>query len=117
MVENINQQLPHIGLETGKIQINIQPLDTCLPDGADRIEFLASMNIGHPLCPLKHVLSGGELTRIALILNLYTQSPCQTLLLDEVDNGVSGAIAQKIGQILRQVSKTTSSLCITHTPR
>ncbi|MBM4211682.1 MAG: hypothetical protein FJ186_04000 [Gammaproteobacteria bacterium] len=117
LVENINQQLPHIGLETGKIQINIQPLDTCLPDGADRIEFLASMNIGHPLCPLKHVLSGGELTRIALILNLYTQSPCQTLLLDEVDNGVSGAIAQKIGQILRQVSKTTTSLCITHTPQ
>ena len=117
LADNINTQLPAVGLETGKLKINITPLSTYLASGADRIEFLASMNIGLPLCPLKSVLSGGELTRIALILNLYTQRSHQTLLLDEVDSGVSGDIAQKIGQILRQVSKATTSLCITHTPQ
>jgi DNA repair protein RecN (Recombination protein N) len=117
LADNINAQLPQIGLETGKLKIDVQALDTHLATGADRIEFLASMNVGLPLCPLKSVLSGGELTRIALILNLYTQSSNQTLLLDEVDSGVSGDIAQKIGHILRQVSQNTSALCITHTPQ
>ena len=117
LANNINAQLPHIGLETGKLKVDIQPLENYLATGADRIEFLASMNVGLPLCPLKSVLSGGELTRIALILNLYTQSSNQTLLLDEVDSGVSGNIAQKIGHILRQVSQKTTALCITHTPQ
>lgn len=84
--------------------------------GCDRIQFLVSANQGEPPKPLSKIASGGELSRIMLAIKtvLSGKDKVQTLIFDEVDTGISGAAAQKVGQKLRQVSQNRQVLCITH---
>jgi DNA repair protein RecN (Recombination protein N) len=112
----ITDQLQTIGLKGGRFSVQISPLQQMNESGQDAISFLASMNPELPPCPLKFALSGGELTRVALLLNLQQHNE-QTLLLDEVDTGVSGEVASQIGKLLRKICAETTALCITHTPQ
>lgn len=87
--------------------------------GIDDIEFLVSTNAGEPPKPVAKVASGGELSRMMLaIKNVLSQSdPTDTLIFDEVDSGISGSAAQKVGLSLKEVSRSTQSLCVTHLPQ
>ncbi|MCR5542145.1 MAG: DNA repair protein RecN [Ruminococcus sp.] len=95
-----------VGQETGKLTLN----------GMDNIEFLISANIGEEPRPIAKIASGGELSRIMLALKsvLAEKDSIDTLIFDEIDTGVSGRAAQKIGLKLREISKHRQVLCVTH---
>ena len=84
--------------------------------GADRVEFYISTNPGEPPKPLAKIASGGELSRIMLSIKnvMADRDDIDTLIFDEVDTGVSGSAAQKIGKKLKQVSKGRQIICVTH---
>ena len=84
--------------------------------GCDRIQFLVSANKGEPPKPMSKIASGGELSRIMLAIKtvLSGKDKVDTLIFDEVDTGISGAAANKVGQKLKQVSQDRQVLCITH---
>ncbi len=84
--------------------------------GADEIYFLISANAGEEPKPLSKIASGGELSRIMLAIKnvLATKDNVQTLIFDEIDTGVSGRAAQKIGIKLKEVSRNRQVLCVTH---
>ena len=84
--------------------------------GCDRIQFLVSANKGEPPKPMSKIASGGELSRIMLAIKtvLSGKDKVDTLIFDEVDTGISGAAANKVGQKLKQVSRDRQVLCITH---
>lgn len=84
--------------------------------GCDRIQFLVSANTGEEPRPMSKIASGGELSRIMLAIKtvLSGMDGVDTLIFDEVDSGVSGAAAAKVGQKLKEVSKNRQVLCVTH---
>ena len=88
-------------------------------DGADRIEFRVTTNPGQPLQPIAKVASGGELSRIALAIQVITARKMETpaLIFDEVDVGISGPTAAVVGQLLRQLGDSTQVMCVTHLPQ
>lgn len=85
-------------------------------DGLDRVEFLISPNVGEPLKPLAKIASGGEMSRIMLAIKtiLADVDHIPTLIFDEIDIGVSGKAAQKVGEKLSLVSRSHQVLCVTH---
>jgi len=87
--------------------------------GADSINFLVSPNPGVEPASLSKVASGGELSRISLCMQLATLDTrsVPTLIFDEVDSGVGGAVAEKVGQLLRTVGTNAQVLCVTHLPQ
>ncbi len=84
--------------------------------GCDKLQFLVSANKGEPAKPMSKIASGGELSRIMLAIKtvLSGKDKVDTLIFDEVDTGISGAAANKVGEKLRQVSQNRQVLCITH---
>lgn len=88
----------------------------CGANGADKIEFLISANVGELPKPLAKIASGGELSRIMLAIKnvLSVKDDVGTLIFDEIDAGVSGRAAQKVAMKLRQVSKGRQVVCVTH---
>ncbi|CPR14239.1 DNA repair protein RecN [Brenneria goodwinii] len=87
--------------------------------GADSIEFRVTTNPGQPHQPLAKVASGGELSRIALIIQVITARKMDTpaLIFDEVDVGISGPTAAIVGKMLRQLGESTQVMCVTHLPQ
>ena len=92
--------------ETGKLTVN----------GMDKIEFLISSNKGEAAKPIAKIASGGELSRIMLALKsvIADKDSVPTMIFDEIDTGVSGRAAQKIGIKIRHISKIRQVLCVTH---
>jgi DNA repair protein RecN (Recombination protein N) len=92
--------------------------------GADRVEFLASPNLGEAPKALEKVASGGEISRIALALKTCLAAPAgaktgnmRTLVFDEVDTGVGGGAAEGIGRRLKKLASSSQVLCVTHLPQ
>lgn len=100
---NVKLEVAH---EKGKLTVQ----------GMDAIEFLISANIGEPPKPISKIASGGELSRIMLALKcvIADKDNIPTLIFDEIDTGVSGRAAQKIGIKLAQISKFRQVICVTH---
>ncbi|MEN0616476.1 DNA repair protein RecN [Klebsiella indica] len=88
-------------------------------EGADHIEFRVTTNPGQPLQPIAKVASGGELSRIALAIQVITARKMETpaLIFDEVDVGISGPTAAIVGKLLRQLGESTQVMCVTHLPQ
>lgn len=99
-----------------EIAFEEKPLEA---DGGDRVRFLMSANAGEDLRPIHKIASGGELARIMLALKnvLAETDHVGTLVFDEVDTGVSGRAAQKVGEKMAQVSRRKQVLCVTHLPQ
>ncbi|MFM2476341.1 DNA repair protein RecN [Celerinatantimonas sp. MCCC 1A17872] len=89
------------------------------PNGWDKAELLVTTNPGQPLQPLNKVVSGGELSRISLAIQVICAENIQvpTLIFDEVDVGISGPTAAVVGQMLRLLGQTNQVLCVTHLPQ
>jgi len=87
--------------------------------GQDDIEFLVSTNPGIPLLPLRKIVSGGELSRISLAIQVITakKMTIPTLIFDEVDVGISGKTAEMVGRLLRTLGNNAQVLCVTHLPQ
>jgi DNA repair protein RecN (Recombination protein N) len=109
------------GLAMGKaaFEVRVTPGETLRPDGLDEVEFFFSANPGEPARPLAKVASGGEASRLLLALKraLADSDACGCYILDEADAGVSGAIADVVGRMIREVSSHRQVLCITHLPQ
>ncbi len=104
-------------LEMEKAVFSAEVKETGLgADGIDSVEFVIATNPGEPLLPLHKIASGGELSRVMLALKcvLEDKEGTGTLIFDEVDTGVSGKTAQKIGIKLHQISESAQVICITH---
>lgn len=88
-------------------------------DGIDTIDFMVSFNKGEPAKPLSKIASGGELSRFMLALKTLVSSKLklQTLIFDEIDNGVSGKVAYSIANKIHNISNDSQVLCITHLPQ
>jgi DNA repair protein RecN (Recombination protein N) len=110
-------QMPH-----ARLQVTIERNggeDPFGPAGQDRAEFLFSANKGEPLRPLSRVASGGELSRVMLGLKtaLAAHDTIPTLIFDEIDAGVGGAVAEAIGRRLRALAAYHQVFCVTHLPQ
>lgn len=101
-----------------KIQVQFEPEHLNM-EGADRLEFQVTTNPGQPLQALAKVASGGELSRIALAIQVITAQKMETpaLIFDEVDVGISGPTAAIVGRLLRQLGESTQVMCVTHLPQ
>ena len=108
-----------LGMPNVRFKIELEPSSTYQNNGKDNLQFLFSANKGTDFGLLKKVASGGEMSRIMLavksILAQYSKLP--TIIFDEIDTGVSGEIANKMGEIMRDMSKTMQVFAITHLPQ
>ena len=84
--------------------------------GIDDVEFMVATNPGESLAPMNKIASGGELSRIMLALKsaVSDKNGAQTVIFDEIDTGVSGSTSQKLGIKLHDISKSTQTICVTH---
>ncbi|NOW03198.1 DNA repair protein RecN [Clostridium beijerinckii] len=117
--EKILRELTFVGLEKSRMEIRVVRQEEFNEKGFDEVSFLISTNPGEPLMPLEKVLSGGELSRIMLALKCVfaEKDEIPTLIFDEIDTGISGAVAQRVGEKMYQLSDTHQVLCITHLPQ
>ncbi len=115
----IKEELSYVGLEKAQMEIEVLFTDNLNARGYDEVQFLISANPGEPLKPLERVLSGGELSRIMLALKcvFVDRDKIPTLIFDEIDTGISGAIGKRVGEKMYQVSTKHQVLCITHLPQ
>ena len=116
----ITQSMQALSMPHGKfkIQVQFEPEHLNMA-GADRLEFQVTTNPGQPLQALAKVASGGELSRIALAIQVITAQKMETpaLIFDEVDVGISGPTAAIVGRLLRQLGESTQVMCVTHLPQ
>lgn len=121
LAKAVDEQLNSLGMTDARFSAQL----TALPEtrwnaqGLEDVEFLIAANRGQSARPLAKVASGGELSRISLAIQVITaQTSCTpTLIFDEVDVGIGGAIAEVVGQLLRQLGERTQILCVTHQPQ
>lgn len=114
------QQLQKLNMPHAQIVCRVTPLaDRSGPRGIDDVELCLSANPGQPVQPLHKAASGGELSRIALAIQVVAQQTqkAPTLFFDEVDVGISGATAEEVGRLIRQLTEHSQILCITHLPQ
>ena len=113
--EAVGNELAFLDMPRVKLAVDIQPCELG-PNGADTVEFLISANPGEPPKPLGKIASGGELSRIMLAIKtvLADIDDIDTMIFDEVDTGISGRAAYKVGVKLREVSRSRQIICITH---
>lgn len=114
----ITHNIQQLAMPNGQLIIELVAYQDALPraHGMEKIQFLVNTNPGQPLQPLQSVVSGGELSRISLAIQVITaeQSATPTLIFDEVDVGIGGATAGIVGALLRKLGGKTQVLCITH---
>ncbi|MDP9566152.1 UNVERIFIED_ORG: DNA repair protein RecN (Recombination protein N) [Kosakonia oryzae] len=118
--ELITESMHALSMPHGVFVIDVDFDDRSLTaEGADRIEFRVTTNPGQPLQPIAKVASGGELSRIALAIQVITARKMETpaLIFDEVDVGISGPTAAVVGKLLRQLGESTQVMCVTHLPQ
>jgi len=110
-----------LGMGGGRFLVELEPGDGARPDpnGAERAEFLVAANAGQPPRPLRKVASGGELSRISLAIEVAAlgSDAVPTMVFDEVDSGIGGAVAQIVGRRLRALGRARQVLCVTHLPQ
>jgi len=114
----VQKELAQLNLARARFEVRILPQPSSLY-GADKIEFFFSANPGQELNSISKVASGGELSRLLLILKTLTGAQAQAgvQVFDEVDVGVSGAVAQAVGEKLQAVAKKAQVLVVTHAPQ
>ena len=117
--KKVQQLLVLLGMEHALLQVDISPFETLTNTGMDDINFLFAPNKGSQFLPIKGIASGGELSRLTLATKSLVASaiPLPTLIFDEIDTGISGDTALKMGIILHQLSQQHQVVSITHSPQ
>ena len=117
--EEASRLLPRLGLPDAELKFRLTPLDAPAEHGSDRVSIVVRLNKGMDEGPLKSVASGGELSRVMLVLKvvLANADRIPTLVFDEVDQGVGGEVAVALGECLAEVSSQRQVLVITHLPQ
>ena len=116
LATEVEALLPELGLPGGRFLVNLEPTEAITAAGAERVEFRVALNVGHDARPLARTASGGELSRVMLALKsiLARLDEVPTLVFDEVDAGIGGTVALRVGDSLRRLAEHHQVLVITH---
>lgn len=119
ITDKIVLTLRELGMENARMDLHLVDSKEPLPTGASEMEFYFSANTGEPLRSLRDTASGGEISRIALAIELMVTKMIkgQTLIFDEIDVGISGKVAIQVARKIATLSDTMQILCITHLPQ
>jgi DNA repair protein RecN (Recombination protein N) len=111
--------MQELSMKGGSFEVALVALPEGGVHGLEQVEFRVAGHAGVPLRPLAKVASGGELARISLALAVIASaaSPTPTLIFDEVDTGIGGAVAEVVGRLLHQLGRARQVLCVTHLPQ
>ena len=114
----INAQLSELNMDGAHFSVLFEKSELC-KKGIDKVEFLISTNPGEPEKPLAKIISGGELSRIMLAMKnvLTAGDSAGTLIFDEIDTGISGVTAGKVGIKLSEIANKKQVICVTHLPQ
>ena len=114
--EKIETLLRRLGLEKAKIEVQLTPNEDFSAFGLDGIAIMFQANIGFPLKPIQSAISGGERSRVMLAIKkiMAENAELPTLILDEIDTGVSGKVAEEIGLLMKEMSADLQLIVITH---
>ena len=118
MSREVTRAMQDLSLAGGRFEVQITEAEPS-SSGSERIEFLVAGHAGTSPKPLAKVASGGELARISLAISVIaaTATPVATLIFDEVDAGIGGAVAETVGRLLKQLGQQRQVLCVTHLPQ
>ena len=116
LAKAITQAMQGLGMQGGRFEVTLQPLAEPTQQGLETVEFLVAGHAGHPPRPVGKVASGGELSRIALAIAVTTSQlgSAPTLIFDEVDSGIGGAVAETVGRLMQRLGKDRQVLAVTH---
>ena len=117
--QGILVQLADLGMGKTRFCVDFKPLEKPGADGSEQLEFLISPNPGEPMKPLATIASGGELSRIMLALKTLAlnRGGVDSMVFDEIDTGVSGRMAQVMGEKMQDIARMKQVLCVTHLPQ
>jgi DNA repair protein RecN (Recombination protein N) len=115
----ITHAMQGLGMQGGQFEVRLQPAEQALPSGLEEVTFLVAGHAGSTPRAVNKVASGGELSRIALAIAVTTSQlgTAQTLIFDEVDAGVGGAVAETVGLLMKQLGQDRQVLAVTHLPQ
>jgi DNA repair protein RecN (Recombination protein N) len=113
--------MQQLGMQGGRfeVQVQVQALEQAAQHGLEDIQFLVAGHTGSTPRPVGKVASGGELSRIALAIAVTTSElgEAGTLIFDEVDSGIGGAVAETVGRLMKQLGRHRQVLAVTHLPQ
>ena len=115
----VTAQMQTLAMKDGRLSVALRPLETPNASGLEAVELEVSAHPSLPLRPLAQVASGGELSRLSLAIHLVAakSAPVATLVFDEVDAGIGGAVAETVGRALHRIGRDRQVLCVTHLPQ
>ncbi|AJP58579.1 DNA repair protein RecN [Pandoraea vervacti] len=115
----VTRAMQDLSMPGGRFEVALAPTSEPQSFGLETVEFLVAGHPGVPTRPLAKVASGGELARISLALQVIASSASltPTLIFDEVDSGIGGAVAEVVGRLLRELGQGRQVLCVTHLPQ
>lgn len=115
----VTRTLQRLAMPGGRLEVVLQPLEMPSAGGLEGVEIQVAAHEGQPLAPIARAASGGELSRLSLAIQvlLSGRASVATLIFDEVDAGIGGAVAEVVGQLLHALSKHHQILAVTHLPQ
>jgi DNA repair protein RecN (Recombination protein N) len=119
LAKAVTQAMQGLGMKGGRFEVTLQKLDAPTQGGLEEVGFQVAGHPGSTPRPVGKVASGGELSRIALAIAVTTSrlGQAQTLIFDEVDAGVGGAVAETVGRLMQQLGRDRQVLAVTHLPQ
>ena len=119
IAEHLVEDMVRLGVPHANVAVDIQPTDDFTETGKDNVQFMFAANLNQSLRRVAEVASGGEISRLMLCIKALIASSkgLPTIIFDEIDTGVSGAIASQMGEIMRQMSTSRQIIAITHLPQ
>ena len=119
--KEINKELPYLKLENAKLEVLVEQLENneFSKNGIDKVTFIASTNSGMNMLPINKIASGGELSRFLLAIKVVIETGIQnrTIIFDEIDSGIGGAVANAVGIRLAKLGKAYQTIIVTHSPQ
>ena len=115
----IDVQLDDLNMENAKFKVEITKTQEITAHGTDNAEFMIATNVGETFKPLAKIASGGEISRIMLALKTVFSAVdnISVLIFDEIDTGISGETVRRVAEKLRELSRNTQIICVTHSPQ
>lgn len=119
LAQAVSSAMQQLGMQGGRFEVHLQALDAPAQHGLEEVSFLVAGHEGSTPRPVGKVASGGELSRIALAIAVTTSElgEAGTLIFDEVDSGVGGAVAETVGRLMKQLGQHRQVLAVTHLPQ
>lgn len=120
LAQRVTVAMQQLGMAGGRFEVALRPHEEPQAFGQETVEFLVAGHVGSTPRPLAKVASGGELSRLALAIAVTTaqsRSTPNTLIFDEIDSGVGGAVADAVGRLMRQLGREVQVLAVTHLPQ